>query len=289
MRTTDGLRGAQHPRRVALCHSSRPDAEHARDTLTVRNNPSQEALPMRRLGSFLPGEVVAARACTGVATPGAGPTWSSRCAPCTRSVTARASSGRHDDPGLGHHLRRARALLRQFEHTAAISGKAGNLKGQIQAGGNHSGSAARREYPLPPLTPILCSEMFDKAARDLGYHPFPRPTSTLRAPTPIRTGRSSAPVSIAAIVSASAAKNAKGSAHITVIPIAMRNPNFTLRTPFMGHQGAQGLRWQEGHRRHLHQHPHRRGVRAAGRNGSAVRLCDQQRAPDAALRHRRAI
>src|SRR6202162_2710734 len=30
----------------------------ARDTLTVRNNVSQEALPMRRLGSFLPGEVV---------------------------------------------------------------------------------------------------------------------------------------------------------------------------------------------------------------------------------------
>src|SRR2546423_14821911 len=28
----------------------------ARDTLTIRNNPSQEALPMRRLGSFLPGE-----------------------------------------------------------------------------------------------------------------------------------------------------------------------------------------------------------------------------------------
>src|SRR5215471_8730046 len=27
----------------------------ARDTLTIRNNPSQEALPMRRLGSFLPG------------------------------------------------------------------------------------------------------------------------------------------------------------------------------------------------------------------------------------------
>src|ERR1700741_5673235 len=30
----------------------------ARDTLTIRNNPSQEALPMRRLGSFLPGVVV---------------------------------------------------------------------------------------------------------------------------------------------------------------------------------------------------------------------------------------
>src|SRR5206468_1561975 len=30
----------------------------AEDTLTIRNNPSQEALPMRRLGSFLPGEAV---------------------------------------------------------------------------------------------------------------------------------------------------------------------------------------------------------------------------------------
>ena len=30
----------------------------ARDTLTIRNNPRQEALPMRRLGSFLPGDVV---------------------------------------------------------------------------------------------------------------------------------------------------------------------------------------------------------------------------------------
>src|SRR5258708_16283229 len=29
-----------------------------KDTITVRNNVSQEALPMRRLGSFLPGDVV---------------------------------------------------------------------------------------------------------------------------------------------------------------------------------------------------------------------------------------
>src|SRR6202030_3083160 len=29
----------------------------ARDTISVRNNPQQEALPMRRLGSFLPGGV----------------------------------------------------------------------------------------------------------------------------------------------------------------------------------------------------------------------------------------
>src|SRR3974377_1947707 len=42
----------------------------ARDTLTVRNNVSQEALPMRRLGSFLPGEVVG-----GSAVHWSGHTW----------------------------------------------------------------------------------------------------------------------------------------------------------------------------------------------------------------------
>ena len=30
----------------------------SKDTLTARNNPSQQALPIRRLGSFLPGEGV---------------------------------------------------------------------------------------------------------------------------------------------------------------------------------------------------------------------------------------
>src|SRR4051812_5810938 len=42
----------------------------ARDTITVRNSPSQEALPMRRLGSFLPGEVVG-----GSAVHWSGHTW----------------------------------------------------------------------------------------------------------------------------------------------------------------------------------------------------------------------
>ena len=42
----------------------------ARDTLTIRNTPSQEALPMRKLGSFLPGDVVG-----GSAVHWSGHTW----------------------------------------------------------------------------------------------------------------------------------------------------------------------------------------------------------------------
>src|SRR5258705_10413513 len=42
----------------------------ARDTITVRNEPKQEALPMRRPGPFLPGGGVG-----GSAVPWSGPTW----------------------------------------------------------------------------------------------------------------------------------------------------------------------------------------------------------------------
>jgi len=48
------LRAAEH--RDELRYVARHDLmmNTARDTLTIRNNPAQEALPMRRLGSFLP-------------------------------------------------------------------------------------------------------------------------------------------------------------------------------------------------------------------------------------------
>src|SRR5262247_2902799 len=59
MRTTANDFQVPHVRdelRFVVRHDLMMDT--ARDTLTIRNNPSQEALPMRRLGSFLPGEGV---------------------------------------------------------------------------------------------------------------------------------------------------------------------------------------------------------------------------------------
>ena len=43
----------------------------AQDTLTIRNNTGQQALPMRHLGSFLLGTGWAAGVCTGTARSGA--------------------------------------------------------------------------------------------------------------------------------------------------------------------------------------------------------------------------
>ena len=52
---------------------------------------------------------------------------------------------------------------------------------------------------------------------------------------------------------------------------------------------CSAMAWQARERRSLYQPTQRRGVRATRRLGAAVRLRHQQRAPDAALRDRRAL
>jgi len=119
----------------------------------------------------------------------------------------------------------------KFEYTAAVSGKAGNIGGQIQPGGNPFEAPRAREYPLPPLTPILASEMFTRAAKNNGYHPFPRPSANAsRSYTNPDGSKFGACQYCGYCQRFGCEANAKGSPLITVIPIAMRNPNFDLRT-----------------------------------------------------------
>ena len=84
---------------------------------------------------------------------------------------------------------------------------------------------------MPPLTTIFASELFAEAAIKNGYHPFPRPTANAsRAYTNPDGSKYGACQYCGYCGRFGCEANAKGSAHITVIPIAMRNPNFELRT-----------------------------------------------------------
>jgi gluconate 2-dehydrogenase alpha chain len=204
----------------------------ARDTLTIRNNPSQEALPMRRLGSFLPGDVVG-----GSAVHWSGHTW--RWTDMEFKVRSMYEEryGKNFIPAdmtiqdWGITYDELEPYYDKFEYTAAISGKAGNLRGQIQPGGNPFEAPRAREYPLPPLAPILASEMFTAAAKNNGYHPFPRPSANAsRAYTNPDGSKFGACQYCGYCQRFGCEANAKGSPLITVIPIAMRNPNFELRT-----------------------------------------------------------
>ena len=168
----------------------------------------------------------------------------------------------------------------KFEYTAAVSGKAGNLDGQIHSGGNPFEAPRAREYPLPPLTPILASEMFTDAARNAGYHPFPRPSANASQPYTNPDGAKFGACQYCGYCQRFGCEaNAKGSPHMTVIPIAMRKPEFRAAHACLGHQGAQGFRRQARHRRDLRQCAQWRGIRAARNHRAVVRLCHQQRAP----------
>jgi gluconate 2-dehydrogenase alpha chain len=204
----------------------------ARDTVTIRNNPSMEALPMRRLGSFLPGEVVG----------GSGVHWSGHTWRWTdmefkvRSMYEERYGKKYipedmtiQDWGIGYD--ELEPYYEKSEYTAAISGKAGNLKGQIVAGGNPFEAPRQREYPLPPLAPIFASQMFTEAAAKNGYHPFPRPSANAsRAYTNPDGSRYGACQYCGYCQRFGCEANAKGSPHMTVIPIALRQPTFELRT-----------------------------------------------------------
>src|ERR1700750_541051 len=204
----------------------------ARDTITVRNNPSQEALPMRRLGSFLPGEVVG-----GSAVHWSGHTWRWTDMEFKERSNYEQRYGKtfiapdmtiHD---WGITYDELEPYYDKFEYTAAISGKAGNLRGEIQPGGNPFEAPRARDYPLPPLTPILARQMFNEATRTRGNHPFRR-----RAPNASRAYTNPDGSKYGACQYCGYCQrfgceaNAKGTALNSVIPIAMRNPNFELRT-----------------------------------------------------------
>jgi gluconate 2-dehydrogenase alpha chain len=204
----------------------------ARDTLTVRNNPSQTALPMRRLGSFLPGDGVG-----GSGVHWSGHTWRwSDLELKVRSMYEQRYGKKHipedmtiQDWGISYD--ELEPYYEKFERVAAVSGKAGNLQGKIVPGGNPFEAPRANEYALPPLTPLHTQERFRKAAADLGYHPFPRPSANAsRAYTNPDGSRFGACQYCGHCQRFGCEANAKGSAHITVIPIAMRNPNFELRT-----------------------------------------------------------
>lgn len=204
----------------------------ARDTLTIRNNLSQEALPMRKLGSFLPGDVVG-----GSAVHWSGHTWRWNDTEFKIRSNYEERYGKKYIPedmtiqDWGISYAELEPYYDKFEYTAAVSGKAGNIRGQIQAGGNPFEAPRARDYPLPPLTPILASEVFTDAARNAGYHPFPRPSANAsRAYTNPDGSKFGACQYCGYCQRFGCEANAKGSPHMTVIPIAMSKPNFELRT-----------------------------------------------------------
>jgi gluconate 2-dehydrogenase alpha chain len=204
----------------------------ARDTLTMRNTEKQEALPVRRLGAFLPGEGVG-----GSGVHWSGGTWRWTDMEFKARSMYEGRYGKSHIPAdmmvrdWGISYAELEPYYDRFERTAAVSGKAGNLRGKVQAGGNPFEAPRSREYPNPPLNAILAGQMFGDAASKAGYHPFPRPAANSSRAYTNPDGVTFGGCQYCGFCQRFGCEaNAKASPHLTVVPAAMKSPNFEMRT-----------------------------------------------------------
>ena len=152
----------------------------SRETITFRNTMSETALPMRELGSFKPGEIVGGTAAH----------WgcnARRFLPHDFELRSKIEEryGKNFFPedctaqDWGVTFEEFEPYYDQFEHIYGVGGKAGNLNGELQAGGNPHEGPRSREYPNPATRRTPQGEVFAKAVTELGYTPFQGPAAAM--------------------------------------------------------------------------------------------------------------
>ncbi|MBW3096873.1 GMC family oxidoreductase [Pseudohoeflea coraliihabitans] len=205
----------------------------SRETMTFRNSSDQTALPMRMLGSFLPGTNVG-----GSGVHWNGITW--RFLPS--DFVARSHNEERYGPlpedmtiqDWGVSYEELEPHYTTFEELCGISGKAGNLNGRLQQGGNPFEGPRSKEYPNPPMDMVLAPKLFAEAASGLGYKPFPFPSANMSRAYTNPLGVSLAPCTYCGFCEKFACGNySKASAPTTILPVLMRRQNFELQTQAM--------------------------------------------------------
>ena len=204
----------------------------ALETVTMRHEPVETALPMRKLGAFLPG--------TGLG--GAGTHWNGlhwRLLPSDLNLrshltqrygkTAIPSEMTIQDFGVSYD--ELEPFYDRFEKLCGVSGKAGNLRGKLIEGGNVFEGARSDEYPNKPLLRTAAGELFGAASKKLGYHPFPAPASNASAPYTNTEGLTLGACAYCGHCERFGCEaNAKASPNSTIFPALLPDPKFSLRT-----------------------------------------------------------
>jgi gluconate 2-dehydrogenase alpha chain len=204
----------------------------AQITVTFRNNAQQTALPVRNWGAFMLGNGVG----------GAGVHWNAetwRFLPSDfvlRShLTQRYGAGflpqdmTIQDWGITYE--ELEPHYDAFEYLCGTSGKAGNIKGQIQPGGNPFEGARSRPYPTPPLKQGYGHTLFAQAAQQLGYKPFPQPAGNMSQAYTNPLGVTLGQCTYCGYCEWFGCANySKSSPQTTILPVLVRKSNFEART-----------------------------------------------------------
>lgn len=235
----------------------------AGETVTVRHRTGETAVPYRQYGSFI----------LGTGTGGAGAHWNGqqwRASPNDlriRSVYEERYGKKFIPPDMtiqdyGIDFAELEPYFDHFERVNGVAGIAGNLRGRLQDGGNHYEGARSNPFPAQPLPPILSSQLFAKAARELGYKPFPvlaaNSTTAYTNPYGVRMG----PCNLCGFCEGFGCfLYSKAAPQTTIIPVLTGRPNLEVRhnayaTRILLDKGgklATGVRYIDAHGKQVDQ------------------------------------
>jgi gluconate 2-dehydrogenase alpha chain len=226
---------AQYPKVIdELAYSVRGKLyqELAKETVTIRHGVNDLAVPYRQHGSFLLGNGVG----------GAGFHWNGmhyRVLPEELKLRSHYEEryGKNFIPenmtiqDFGVSFEELEPHFTQFEYVCGTSGKAGNLQGKIVEGGNPHEGARSKEYPLPPLQNTLGAQLFEKAAREVGFNPYPAPASNASGPYTNPYGVRLGPCNFCGFCeNYGCYMYSKASPQTTILPVLLKKSNFELRT-----------------------------------------------------------
>src|SRR5262245_14717239 len=117
-----------------------------------------------------------------------------------------------------------------FERLFGISGKAGNIKGAIQPGGNPFEAPRRGEYPQKPIEITEAGTIFKAAAEKFGYHVFPCPAGNSSGSYTNPDGRHLAPCQYCGHCERFVCEaNAKASPILLLYPTLLERKGFEMR------------------------------------------------------------
>jgi gluconate 2-dehydrogenase alpha chain len=201
-------------------------------TVSFRNFPGQRALPMRQLGSFLPGEGAG-----GGAVHWNGQTW--RFQPewfRLRSWVDERYGPDFLDPDVtiqdwGVTYEELEPFYGHFERVMGIGGLP-FAEGETRLdGGNPFEGPRSAPYPNPPMKESHSGALFAEAARRLGYTPFPVPSANMTRHYRNPFGAELNPCMYCGFCERFGCEHyAKASPQTNILPFALANRNFELRT-----------------------------------------------------------
>ncbi|MFY1664568.1 GMC family oxidoreductase [Pseudomonas sp. Pseu.R1] len=203
----------------------------SKETVTIRHTPADIAVPYRQQGTFLLGNGVG-----GAGFHWNGLTW--RPLPSDLKLRSHYTEryGKNmipdnmtiQDHGVSYE--ELEPFFTRFEDVAGVSGKAGNIKGQLIEGGNQFEGPRSKEFPLPPLKPVYGDTLFETAAKGLGYSPFKIPAGNASAPYTNPYGVRLGPCNFCGFCeNYGCYMYSKASPQTTILPALRRRKNFELR------------------------------------------------------------